>query len=296
MKEFVYRVQRPALAHFPGHHRSRRGDSGHEFRAHVPLHDAPDPRRLDLHASLRDPLGQWLVRVSSERKAVPVYAVADLSASMAFEGERRKLDVLADFTEALAWSAWRTGDPFGFIGCDEAVRRDWLLPLVRSQGAGAAFARRLRALAPAGRSAVGLKEAHRQLRRERSLVFLLSDFHLPLPVIDAVLGSLAHHELVPVLLWDRVESMPPGSGGGADEPGEGPAPLLGRFGRLASLVDAETGQRRLLWLRAAVRERWQRRFEDRREALAALFRRHRLRPLTLLDGFDADAVTAHFHR
>lgn len=289
MKEFIYRAERPALAHFPGHHRSRRGDSGHEFRGHVPLHDAPDVRRLDLHASLRDPLGQWLVRVASERKAVPVYAVADLSASMAFCGERRKLDVLADFTEALAWSAWRTGDAFGFVGCDEAVRRDWLLPLVRSQGAGSAFARRLRGLQPRGRHAEGLKEAHRLLRRERSLVFLLSDFHLPLATLDAVLGSLAHHELVPVLLWDRAEFTPPG--GTLD----GQA-ALGPLGRLASLVDAETGQRRLLWLRAAVRERWQRQLDARREALDALFRRHRLRPLYLLDGFDADAVTAHFHR
>jgi len=291
MKEFVYRVSRPALAHFPGHHRSRRGDSGHEFRAHVPLHDSPDVRRLDLHASLRDPLGQWLVRVASERKAVPVYAVADLSGSMAFHGERRKLDVLADFTEALAWSAWRTGDAFGFVGCDETVRRDWLLPLVRSQGAGTAFARRLRAFSPVGRSADGLKEAHRLLRRERSLVFLLSDFHMPVPALDAVLGSLAHHELVPVLLWDRAEFAEPCVGNGSK-----PADSLGRIGRLASLVDAETGQRRMLWLRPSVRERWQRQLEARRGELDALFRRHRLRPLVLLDGFDADAVTAHFHR
>jgi hypothetical protein len=294
MKEFVYRVGRPALGHFPGHHRSRRGDSGQEFRTHVPLHDAPDVRRLDLNASLRDPFGQWMVRSASERKAVPVYAVADLSASMAFEGARRKLDVLADFSEALAWSAWRTGDAFGFVGCDETVRRDWLLPLVRSQGAGTAFARRLRAFVPDGRNADGLRDAHRLLRRQRSLVFLLSDFHLPLPALDAVLASLAHHELVPVLLWDRAEFTPPG-GAGAAAPGlaEG---ALGRFGRLVSLRDAESGQRRLLWLRAAVRARWQRRFQERREALDALFRRHRLRPLYLLDGFDADAVTAHFHR
>ncbi len=32
------------------------------------------------------------------------------------------------------------------------------------------------------------------------------------------------------------------------------------------------------------------------DELAALFHRHRLRPLWLLDGFDAEAVTAYFHR
>ena len=279
MKEFSYRIAQPALGHFPGHHRSRTGDSGHEFRGHVPLHDAPDVRRIDLNASLRDPLGQWLARVASERKAVPVYAVADLSASMGFVGERRKLDVLADFTQSLAWSAWRTGDAFGFVGCDEAVRVDWLQPLTRTRGAGQVLAQRLRAFKPEGRDAQGLCSAHRWLRRQRAMVFLLSDFHLPLKQIETLLLSMAHHELVPVLLWDRAEFAPPAHSNG----------------RLAVLEDTETGQRRVLWLRRSVRERWQQRMAERRDELTALFRRHRLRPLTLLDGFDADAVTAHFY-
>ena len=282
MKEFSYRIAQPALGHSPGHHRSRSGDSGHEFRGHVPLHDAPDVRRIDLHASLRDPMGQWLARVASERKAVPVYAVADLSASMGFVGERRKLDVLADFTQSLAWSAWRTGDAFGFVGCDEAVRTDWLQPLTRTRGAGQVLAKRLRRFEPGGRTALGLGSVHRWLRRQRSLVFLVSDFHLPLVQLDALLASLAHHEVVPVLLWDRAEFEPPQHS-------------VGGLGRLGVLEDAETGQRRVLWLRRSVRERWQRHMAERRDALATTFRRHRVRPLTLLDGFDADAVTAHFH-
>ena len=279
MREFYYRSAQPALGQFPGHHRSRRGDSGHEYRSHVPITHASDARRLDLLASLRDPLGQWLVRLASERKAIPVYAVADLSASMGYTGARRRLDVLADFTEALAWSAWRTGDPFGFVGCDARVRPDWIQPPVRSRGAGSALARRLRGLAPTGRSAAGLADAHRMLQRQRSMVFLLSDFHLPIDELDRVLDSLAMHELVPVLLWDRTEFEPP------------PA----RTG-LAALRDAETGRKRLLWLRPALRARWIERIEARQDALDTLFRRHRLRPLKLLDGFDAEAVSAHFQR
>jgi hypothetical protein len=278
LKEFAYRIAQPALGHFPGHHRSRSGDSGHEFRGHVPLHDAPDVRRLDLHASLRDPMQQWLARVASERKAVPVYAVADLSASIGFVGERRKLDVLADFVQSLAWSAWRTGDPFGFVGCDTAVRSDWVQPPSRSRGAGQVLAQRLRAFEPAGRDALGLHGAHRWLRGRRALVFVLSDFHLPAAQIDALLLSLAHHEVVPVLLWDRAEFEPPARS----------------HGRLGLLQDAETGERRVLWLRRSVRERWHSLMAQRRDELAALFRRHRVRPLWLLDGFDADAVSAHF--
>ena len=276
VREFHYRVARPAAGHFPGHHRSSRGDSGLEFRGHASLLDAPDARRLDLHASLRDPFGNWLVRVHSQRKSIPVTLVADLSASMGFEGARRRLDVVADFAESLAQSAWRTGDSFGFLGCDEAVREDVRLAQTRAGGAGAPLARALRALQPAGRSARGLLDAPRHLGRQRALVFLLSDFHLGLPEVAALAAGFGGHDLVPVVVWDRLEFAPAGGSG------------------LADLVDPESGARRLLWWRPALRERWALQRGARRAALLDVFRAQRVEPLWMDDGFDADAVTRHF--
>jgi len=276
-REFHYRVGAPALGHFPGHHRSTRGDSGFEFRGHASLLDAPDPRRLDLHASLRDPFGQWVVRVYSQRKAIPVVMVADLSASMGFEGTRRKLDVLADFAESLAWSAWRTGDSFGFIGCDDTVRADLFLPQSRSRAAGAPLAARLRALQPGGSSARGLVDAHRHLGRQRALVFLMSDFHLPPAELGAVLGHFAHHDLVPVVLWDPAEFT------------------LGAARGLAAVSDPESGRERFVWWRPALRERWAALATARRAELLQVFRARRLEPLFVEGGFDAQAVTRHFH-
>jgi uncharacterized protein (DUF58 family) len=275
--EIHYSARWPAMGHFPGAHRSPRGDSGFEFRGHAPLHDAPDPRRLDLHASLRDPYGHWLVRVYSQRKAMPVVMVADLSASMAFEGEQRKLDVVADFTESLAWSAWRTGDRFGFIGCDDGVRSDFLLPPTRARAMGSPLARALRDLRAEGRSARGLLAAADHLGRQRALVFLLSDFHLPLETVDAVLGSLAAHEVVPVVLWDPREFT------------------LAAPRGIVQVVDPESGARRLVWWRPALRERWRAVHGERRAALQDCFRSHALKPLFIEGGFDADAVTHHFH-
>ncbi len=277
VQELHYRVAAPALGHFPGHHRSTRGESGFEFRGHAALLDAPDPRRLDLHASLRDPFGNWIVRVYSQRKAVPVTMVADLSASMGFAGTRRKLDVLADFVDSLAWSAWRTGDSFGFVGCDGAVRTDMLVAPTRSRGAGSALAERLRKLHPEGASASALAIAHRYLGRRRSLVFLVSDFHLPLAQVEAVLTSMVLHDLVPVVLWDPLEFA-----------------MSARRG-LAQVVDPESGRQQLVWWRPALRERWRAALQARREALLQLFRAQRLRPLFIEGGFDADAVTRHFH-
>lgn len=275
--ELHYRIAGSARGHFPGHHRSRRGDSGLEFRGHAPLIDAPDARRIDLHASLRNPFGDWLVRLHSQRMAIPVAVVADLSASMDFTGAVRKQDVLADFVASLAWSAWRTGDRFGFVGCDEQVRTDLLLPPTRSRGAGAALAATLRALPLHGRSARGLLDAHRHLPRQRGLVFLVSDFHLPLDRIAAVLASLAQHELVPVVLWQAQEFG------------------LGAARGLAEAVDPESGERRWLWWRPALRARWQAAQRERHEALMQAFGSQRLAPLVIEGGFDAEAVTRHFH-
>ncbi|RZL93458.1 MAG: hypothetical protein EOP82_07770 [Variovorax sp.] len=277
VQELHYRLGAPALGHFPGHHRSTRGDSGFEFRGHAALLDAPDPRRLDLHASLRDPFGNWIVRVYSQRKAIAVAVVADLSASMGFVGTRRKLDVLADFVDSLAWSAWRTGDSFGFVGCDTAVREDVLLPPTRSRGVGAALARTLRALHLQGRSAHALRTAHQYLSQRRSLVFLVSDFHLPLPEVEAVIASLAHHDLVPVVVWDPLEFT-----------------LTAPHG-LAHVMDPETGVVKVVWWRPAVRDKWLAAQRQRRDALLQIFRANRLKPLFIEGGFDADAVTRHFH-
>jgi len=276
IRELHYRIAGPAGGLFPGAHRSRSGAAGFEFRGHAALQDAPDARRLDLHASLRDPFGNWIVRLHSERKAIPVAMVADLSASMGFEGAARKLDVLADFTESLAWSAWRTGDSFGFVGCDERVRRDFVLPQTRTRGAGMALAARLRSLQPRGRSAAALRDAHRLLPRQRALVFLVSDFHLALADVEAVLDSLAPHDVVPVVLWQPQEfalSAPRG---------------------LAQVREPESGAVRWLWWRPALRERWRAAHDARRDALFALLRRRRLDPLMIEGAFDADAVTRHF--
>jgi len=277
VQEVHYRIGAPALGHFPGSHRSARGDGGFEFRGHAPLLDAPDARRLDLHASLRDPFGNWIVRVYSQRKAIPVVLVADLSASMGFAAARRKQDVLADLVDSLAWSAWRSGDSFGFVGCDSQVRGDLLQPPTRARGVGQVLAARLRTLELEGRSASALAQAALHLGRQRSLVFLVSDFHLPLPEVDTVLASMAHHERVPVVLWDPLEFA-----------------MSSRRG-LVRAYDPEGGGPRLLWWRPALRERWLAAQQERRASLLQLFDRHRLKPLFIEGAFDADAVTRHFH-
>lgn len=278
LREVWYRLSQPARGQHPGHHRSRGAGAGFEFRDHVPLLDAPDARRLDLHASLRDPFGRWLVRRFEERRATTVAVVADLSASMADDGRPPRRVVLADLVASLAHSAWRTGDAFAFVGCGEQVMADWWQPPTRQRGAGHGLAGRLRRQPPESPTANGLLQAHRYLPARRSLVFLVSDFLLPPAQVDAVLASLAAHEVVPVVLR---------------QPGD--ATLPARFG-LAQGVEPESGRRPWIVWRPALAARWARADAAHQVELDDCWRRHHCSPLVLPAAFDADAVTRHFCR
>ena len=275
--EFHYRVPWRAGNLRPGHHGGTRHGSGLEFSGHVPLLAAPDPRRIDPRASLADPFGRWLVRRYRQRASIAVYLLADLSASMGFTGHHRKMDVLADFAQALSHSVYRAGDAFGFIGCDSRVRTELLLPATHARGAGLDAAAAIRRLQTGGNSAAGLAQAACYLARSRSLVFLASDFHLPLSLLDAVLDALGHHVVIPVVLWDKAE--------GAPEAGFG----------LTELVDAESGRRRTVFLRPALRQRWRQAAAQRREQLDRCFARHDVRPFFLDGAFRPDAMTSYFY-
>lgn len=249
------------------------GMGGLELAGHLPLMRAPDARRLDVRVSIYDPFGEWWVRRYSQRASVPVIVLADLSASMSFAGDRKKLEVLSDFVASAAYSAYRTGDAFSFVGCDDSVS-EWL-PLTHSKNAGVELAQRLRTQELRG-GATGLLEVQQYLPRRRALIFFVSDFHFESALLHDALEILVKHEVVPVVLWDRIEfeKMP-------------------RFG-IAQLTDSETGKSRTVLMRASLRQKIIDGMVARRRRLIDIFLAHRARPLFLTDGFHADAITEHF--
>lgn len=274
--EFHYAVGWRAPGAQPGSHRGAQLGGGHEFAGHVPFIANPDPRHLDLRASLNDPFGQPMVRRFRQRCAIPVFVLADLSASLGFHGTASKLETLATFTAACAWSAYRSGDTFGFIGGDETIRWELFLPLRLHKGAAPELYERLRHWSPQGRSAEGLHQAAPHLGRQRALVFLVSDFHLPPERIGSLLDSLVRHDVVPVVLWDSAEyeRLPPWG--------------------LVHVEDAETGERRRLFMRPKLREKFRLAFERRRAELVQLCSRRGRAPFFAVDRFDADALTRYF--
>lgn len=274
--EFHYRIPGRPLGARPGAHVSRAEGTAGVYLGLRPLIARPDPRRIDLRRSAADPFEQWLVRTMSERIAIPVYVVADVSASMGFGGLGGKQRTLADLVESAAQSAWHTGDPFGCVAADTEVRTALTWPAMHARGQGSRIAEALRTTRLEGRSAAGLLEAARHLGRRRALVLLASDFHFPPDFARAVLASFARHYVVPIVVWDAAEVVTPAQRGWIE------------------VADSESATRRFLWLRPAFAERVRTAVAGRREMLAALFRSLGLRPLYLEAGFDPARVTRHF--
>ncbi len=311
-QEFHYRLPGRVSGQRPGSHPGSSIGAGQEFVTHMSLYDRPDPRRLDLRASLRGFNDDWLVRVNRQRAGAAVRAIVDVSASMTFGGARPKLHVVADFVEALGLSAFRVGDAVGMMAFDESERADLFMPARVSRGMGSVMGAALRELCDAGdvagtggtqaargvrgarasraahgqrasRAAPGdigfsdgLEDAASRLAGQQGLVFLVSDFHWPLERLDIVLDLLAHAGVVPVIVWDPAETEPPS------------------LNALASLRDAESGARRTLWLRPRLRQEWRQAVARRRAEIDSFFAAHSIRPFYVEGAFNADALSRYF--
>ena len=240
------------------------------------LYDRPDPRRLDLRASLRTLNEDLLVRVNRQRAGIAVRALVDVSASMSFGSQRPKLHVVADFIESLGLSAFRVGDAVGMMAFDDVERSDLFVPPRVSRGMGSIMGALLRGLDTAHITSTPVFPAASHLAGQQGLIFLVSDFHWPLERLDTVLDLLAHAGVVPIVVWDRAETEPP------------------ERSALASLRDAESGARRTLWVRPRLREAWRRAVAQRRAEIDSFFARRGIRPFYMEGAFDADALSRYF--
>lgn len=237
------------------------------FRDQTPFLRYPDARRIDVRATLRDPFGETFVRRFEQRSAIDVHAIVDLSASMDFTGASRKFGVAVDLCAALAVSATRIGDRFALHGCDESLREDVSAAPTRSAGAALRAVERLVAAERNGAGAGGFVDAARRLGVSRRFAFLISDFRWPRSLVDDVFELFARHDAVPVIIVDSLEEKPPEWG-------------------LSEVMDAETGERRLVVLRPRLRAKWMERERERITAIARLASSRVRPPIVLRDRFD----------
>lgn len=278
IQSFDYHIGWRSRGRHPGRHASTQRGMGMEFRGHTTLLSYPDPRRIDIRQTIRDPLEQIYVRLFNQKSATPVYVICDLSGSMNFGARKRKIKLAAEIAASVAQSASQHHDPFGFIGFDEKVREDWISTSSFKSQRAIEMTEALKDFHPAPVNCSGITEVYRYLPRDRALVFLISDFHMPSSLLEESLSNLLRHHIVPVVLWDPAEYK-----------------NLPEFG-ITNVSDAETGEMRTLLLRKELRAKIIASFEKRREEIYNLFMRFDMPPFYVESTFDASLLTEYFHQ
>ena len=269
-----YRVRWRDGAARPGRHAMRQSGNDGEFRGYRPFWQCPDARQIDVRRSALDPSGEVMVRQTGQRSSINLVLAVDVSRSMQPAPDRPALAWVAALADAASRSALRAGDAFGLACFDTGVRDDICLPPTRRRTAIGEAVARLRGLRPNGMGAQGMALLAEHLPMRRSLVLLVSDFLMPLALIEQSLSALARHDVAPVVLAQDTPRSAPRAG-------------------LLRLRDAESGHTRLMLMRPALHRRWCESEAERRQALDLLFLRCG-RPAFYAEGsLDVQALSLH---
>ncbi|MDO9282000.1 MAG: DUF58 domain-containing protein [Methylotenera sp.] len=284
-QEFYYHLGWRARGAQPGSHSTRTSGGNADFQSYVPFMENPNPRRIDLRATVRTVPRQLMSRAYHERGAVAVYAIIDMSASMRFTGNSEKHQLMVDIAASAAWSALRSGDSFGLIACDNVVRADLFEPPTHRRGLADEVRTKLLAeqqktnsteTATTPFTASALPLAAQQLRQKRSLVFIISDFHLSDALLNKTLEYLSSHDVVPLVLWDSAEYKN--------------IPAWG----WARVRDMEGGGDRSLFLRPSLVRLIKACYAERRNNIIAQCAKAGTRaPFFIEDTFNAERLTRH---
>jgi len=277
-KPFAYQIPWKSSSIHSGEHSGTQRGLGFDYRGNVSLLDYPDARRMDLRQTLRDPYEQVQVKLFNQDNTTPIFAVCDLSGSMQFQGRQRKLDQAKEIAASIALSAFNAGDMFSLIGYNRQVVEEFTLPLSLHVHQALELIGTLHDYRKMRVGAEGIMAVHQFLSQQKGLVFWISDFHMPIGMIEQALNSMSVHRVIPIVLWDDQEYR-----------------QLPRFG-FGNMIDPETGQNRTIFFREAVRAQFEAAFRRRKEALDALFAHFDSQPLYLNGKFDPEAMTHYFEQ
>lgn len=251
------------LATRTGGHLSRFRGRGMEFDESRVYQPGDDPRNMDWRVTAR--AGTPHVKLFREERERPLWLLVDQGPSMRF-GTRVafKSVIAAQAAALLGWAAVDRMDRVGGLVFDESRHLEHR-PAARTAGLLPLLERLSEPTRPGGRGYGSLAQAGAHLARlvrPGSLVAVISDFAEMRPETETWLAELASgKELVLVLVHDPLEAAAPPPG----------------------LYPVSDGRRRgvLDLTRRHGRERYERRFQARLEALEAVARRHQAHLLTL---------------
>lgn len=277
--EFRYRYPHKVFGHTPGAHIGTSLGSGDRFAGFADLFDYPDPRRLDIRASMRSNMAnagdRWLVRRYQQRSSVTLWLLGDMSKSMSISNDNN--DKLANLAQLIAHSAISLGDRFAMAGFDSQWRQDVSIMPTAQRSMPVLAADMIRNATPSQvAGAEGLGHAANLVTSSHAMVFLASDFCVDISLVEKTLRQLSHYTVIPIV-WQHHDADHFPSHAGWTE-----------------MRDSETGQRRSVWMRPSMKKKWQQSMTDHFEKLDACFTHHRVKPLFVDGDVTGEQLSQYF--
>jgi len=225
VRQIQIRTRRTVNDVLAGQYHSAFRGRGMEFEEVSPYQIGDDVRLIDWNVSAR--YGEPFIKKFREERELTVMLVVDASPSGLFGSvEQFKLDVAAELSAVLAFSAIRSNDKVGLILFTDTVEK--YVPPKKGTRHVLRIIRELLYHEPVGRG-TNLSEALQFLNRvtvRKSVCFLVSDF-LADDFEPALRIARRRHDLIPIVMSDPRERTLPDVG-------------------FIELEDAETGSRLLL--------------------------------------------------
>jgi uncharacterized protein (DUF58 family) len=217
VKKIELRTSRLVDEQLAGQYHSIFKGRGMAFDEVRPYQIGDDVRFIDWNVSAR--FGDTFVKVFVEEREAVVMLLVDFSASMRFASHaQQKIEIAAELSALLAFSAIRNDDQVGLIAFTDRVVR-FIPPKKGRKHVLRVVTEILRGMEDGAdgdrvekpTDLAGALDFLNRVSKHRSIVFLISDF-LGGGYERAVQSANARHDLIPIVLRDGLEENPPPAG------------------------------------------------------------------------------------
>ena len=190
---------------------------------------------------------------------------------------KKKLERAAKIAKIIKNSAYQNSDAIGLVGFHDNVDDKWIAPLSYRPYLTESLIDKIALEKNHNKGSNGILKLHQYLPKDHTLIFFISDFHMPIDEITIFLNNTRKHTVVPIILWDKNEYS-----------------NLPKFG-ITTFTDPETFEERTILLRKKLIKNIITEFNQRKKHLIKLFNSFDA-PLFFVEGeFNPDDMTHYFN-
>ena len=125
----------------------------------------------------------------------PIMIFNDLSASMSF-GQASKLERAAEIAKIIKNSAYQNSDAIGLVGFHDTVDDKWVAPLSYRPYLTESLIKKIALEKNQNKGSNAILKLHQYLPKDHTLIFFISDFHMPIDEITVFLNNTRKHTVV----------------------------------------------------------------------------------------------------